>query len=184
MAPVILEFKKYPELFDSRVCVTAQHRQMLDQVLNLFEIKPDYDLNIMEESQSLTDITCNVLQGLEPVLTEFKPNVVLVHGDTATTLAASLAAYYQKIDVAHVEAGLRTANIYSPWPEEVNRHLTSVIARYHFAPTVQSKQNLLNEGVADTQILVTGNTVIDALLSVVEKFRTNSGLRQKMAERI
>jgi|TARA_B100000959_G_scaffold147988_1_gene155335 UDP-N-acetylglucosamine 2-epimerase (non-hydrolysing) len=183
MAPVILEFKKYPELFDSRVCVTAQHRQMLDQVLNLFEIKPDYDLNIMEESQSLTDITCNVLQGLEPVLTEFKPNVVLVHGDTATTLAASLAAYYQKIDVAHVEAGLRTANIYSPWPEEVNRHLTSVIARYHFAPTVQSKQNLLNEGVADTQILVTGNTVIDALLSVVEKFRTNSGLRQKMAER-
>jgi len=183
MAPVILEFKKYPELFDSRVCVTAQHRQMLDQVLNLFEIKPDYDLNIMEESQSLTDITCNVLQGLEPVLTEFKPNVVLVHGDTATTLAASLAAYYQKIDVAHVEAGLRTANIYSPWPEEVNRHLTSVIARYHFAPTVQSKQNLLNEGVADTQILVTGNTVIDALLSVVEKFRTNSGLRQKIAER-
>ncbi len=183
MAPVILEFKKYPELFDSRVCVTAQHRQMLDQVLNLFEIKPDYDLNIMEESQSLTDITCNVLQGLEPVLTEFKPNVVLVHGDTTTTLAASLAAYYQKIDVAHVEAGLRTANIYSPWPEEVNRHLTSVIARYHFAPTVQSKQNLLNEGVPDTQILVTGNTVIDALLSVVEKFRTNSGLRQKMAER-
>ena len=183
MAPIVLELKKYPELFDSRVCVTGQHRQMLDQVLCLFDIKPEYDLNIMGKNQSLTDVTSKVLQGLEPVLEEFRPDIVLVHGDTTTTLAASLAAYYQKIDVGHIEAGLRTGDIYSPWPEEINRHLTSTITRYHFAPTAQSRQNLLNEGVNDNQILITGNTVIDALLSVVDKFRTDATLRQDMVER-
>ena len=183
MAPIVLELKKYPELFDSRVCVTGQHRQMLDQVLCLFDIKPEYDLNIMGKNQSLTDVTSKVLQGLEPVLEEFRPDIVLVHGDTTTTLAASLAAYYQKIDVGHIEAGLRTGDIYSPWPEEMNRHLTSTITRYHFAPTAQSRQNLLNEGVNDNQILITGNTVIDALLSVVDKFRTDATLRQDMVER-
>jgi len=182
MAPVILELKKYPKLFDSRVCVTAQHRHMLDQVLDLFEIRPEYDLNIMAQSQSLTDVTCKVLQGLDPVLKKFQPDVVLVHGDTTTTFAASLAAYYQKIDVGHVEAGLRTGNIYSPWPEEMNRCLTSVITCYHFAPTESAKKNLLNEGVADSQIIVTGNTVIDALLSVVNKLRTDSLLREKIAQ--
>lgn len=183
MAPIVLELKKYPELFDSRVCVTGQHRQMLDQVLCLFDIKPEYDLNIMGKNQSLTDVTSKVLQGLEPVLEEFRPDIVLVHGDTTTTLAASLAAYYQKIDVGHIEAGLRTGDIYSPWPEEMNRHLTSTITRYHFAPTAQSRQNLLNEGVNENQILITGNTVIDALLSVVDKFRTDATLRQDMVER-
>lgn len=182
MAPVIMELKKYPQIFDSRICVTAQHRQMLDQVLNLFEIRPEYDLNIMGQGQSLTDITCKVLQGLEPVLKEFRPDIVLVHGDTTTTFAASLAAYYEKISVGHVEAGLRTGNIYSPWPEEMNRHLTAAITCCHFAPTENSKQNLLNEGVDDKSILVTGNTVIDALLYVVEKLRTNAMLRQEAAE--
>lgn len=182
MAPVILELKKYPEIFDSRVCVTAQHRHMLDQVLNLFEISPEYDLNIMAQRQSLTDVTCKVLHGLEFILKDFQPDVVLVHGDTTTTLAASLAAYYQKIDVGHVEAGLRTGNIYSPWPEEINRCLTSGITRYHFAPTECARQNLLHEGVADAKILVTGNTVIDALLSVVNKLKTHSPLREKIAD--
>ena len=181
MAPVIMELKKYPQIFDSRICVTAQHRQMLDQVLSLFEIRPEYDLNIMGQGQSLTDITCKVLQGLWPVLKEFRPDIVLVHGDTTTTLAASLAAYYEKISVGHVEAGLRTGNIYSPWPEEMNRHLTSSLTSHHFAPTEHARQNLLNEGVDAKLILVTGNTVIDALLSVVEKFRTNATLRQEMA---
>ena len=182
MAPVIMELKKHPQIFDCRICVTAQHRQMLDQVLDLFEIKPEYDLDIMGRGQSLTDITCKVLQGLEPVLREFRPDIVLVHGDTTTTLAASLAAYYEKISVGHVEAGLRTGNIYSPWPEEINRHLTSAITRYHFAPTEHARQNLLSEGVDDKSILVTGNTVIDALLSVVEKLRANTKLRQGVAQ--
>ena len=183
MAPVLLDLKKYPEIFDSRVCVTAQHRQMLDQVLNLFEIKPDYDLDIMGPSQSLTDITCKVLYGLEPVLKAFKPDVVLVHGDTTTTFAASLAAYYEKIPVGHVEAGLRTRNIYSPWPEEINRKITSSISRWHFSPTQQSRQNLLKEGVDDKAILVTGNTVIDALQHVVKKLESDTILSREVAKK-
>lgn len=183
MAPVILELAKQSDFFDSKVCVTAQHRFMLDQVLSLFSIKPDYDLNIMRSGQSLTDVTSLVLQGLEPVLAEFKPNIVLVHGDTSTTFAASLAAYYQKIDVGHVEAGLRTGDIYSPWPEEMNRKITGVIARYHFAPTAQSKNNLLSEGVPNDKILITGNTVIDALLTVVDKFKNDKALKKSMLDR-
>ena len=183
MAPLIKELEKHPDFFESRVCVTAQHRQMLDQVLDLFSIQPEYDLNIMKPGQSLTDITCNVLQGMAPVLEEFKPDIVLVHGDTTTTMAASLAAYYQRIPVGHVEAGLRTGNIYSPWPEEMNRRMASAMTHYHFAPTERSKQNLLNEGIPENSIVVTGNTVIDALLRVVEKVRTDTGLQRKMAER-
>jgi UDP-N-acetylglucosamine 2-epimerase (non-hydrolysing) len=183
MAPVVKELNMHPELFDSRVCVTAQHRQMLDQVLDLFAIRPEYDLDIMKPGQSLTDVTCNVLQGLAPVFEEFRPDVVLVHGDTTTTMAASLAAFYQKIAVGHVEAGLRTGNIYSPWPEEMNRRLAGTITRYHFAPTERSRQNLLNTGVDDEAILVTGNTVIDALLDVVKSVRSDAGLQRQMAER-
>ncbi len=178
MAPVIKELQKYPARFFVSVCVTAQHRQMLDQVLDLFEIVPDYDLDIMRPGQSLTDVTCSVLQGLAPVLAEAKPDLVLVHGDTTTTMAASLAAYYQKIAVGHVDAGLRTGNLYSPWPEEMYRRLTGVITRYHFAPTEPSRQNLLAEGVADEAITVTGNTVIDALLMVRAKLSEgNAGER-------
>lgn len=180
MAPVIKELAKYPAMFDSRVCVTAQHRQMLDRVLSLFEIRPRYDLDIMKPDQSLTDVTCNVLCGLAPVLEEFRPDVVLVHGDTTTTMAASLAAYYQKIDVGHIEAGLRTRNIYSPWPEEMNRCLTGAITRYHFAPTDGAKENLLSEGTLPERITVTGNTVIDALLDVVRKLRSDNALQGRM----
>ncbi len=180
MAPVVKELQKHSDVFDPRVCVTAQHRQMLDQVLDLFGITPHYDLDIMKPGQSLTDVTCNVLRGLEPVLDDFRPDVVLVHGDTTTTMAASLAAYYQKIDVGHVEAGLRTGNIYSPWPEEMNRRLAGAITRYHFAPTERSRGNLLREGVGAESIYVTGNTVIDALLAVVEKVRNDSALREEM----
>lgn len=183
MAPVVKELKKHPGIFATRVCVTAQHRQMLDQVLDLFDIVPDYDLDIMKPGQSLTDVTCNVLQGLAPVLVDFRPDVVLVHGDTTTTMAASLAAYYQKIDVGHVEAGLRTGNIYSPWPEEMNRRMAGAITRFHFAPTERSRENLLQEGVAPDTIFVTGNTVIDALLDVVEKVRTDRGLQNDMDNR-
>lgn len=183
MAPVVKELAKHPAIFDSRVCVTAQHRQMLDQVLELFDIRPEYDLDIMKPGQSLTDVTCNVLQGLAPVLEEFRPDVVLVHGDTTTTMAASLAAYYQKIPVGHVEAGLRTGNIYSPWPEEMNRRLAGAMTRFHFAPTERSQQNLLHEGVSEADILVTGNTVIDALLGVVGRVRSDAGLQREMAER-
>jgi len=162
--------------FDAKVCVTAQHREMLDQVLELFEIKPDFDLNIMTPGQTLNDVTTAILVGLKPILEEFRPDVVLVHGDTATTFAASLAAYYQQIKVGHVEAGLRTGNIYSPWPEEANRKLTSAITNYHFAPTAGSKQNLLNEGVSEDNIIVTGNTVIDALFWVREKLKQDKSL--------
>jgi UDP-N-acetylglucosamine 2-epimerase (non-hydrolysing) len=183
MAPVVKALAGQSEFFDSRVCVTAQHRQMLDQVLDLFQIKPEYDLDIMKPGQNLTDVTCNVLQGLAPVLEEFRPDVVLVHGDTTTTMAASLAAYYQRIAVGHVEAGLRTGNIYSPWPEEMNRRLAGAITRFHFAPTERSRQNLLDEGVAAETICITGNTVIDALLDVVNLVRTDTGLQQQMAER-
>jgi UDP-N-acetylglucosamine 2-epimerase (non-hydrolysing) len=172
MASVIKELKKQPEKFKSLVCVTAQHRQMLDQVLDLFEIRPNYDLDIMKPGQSLTDVTCNVLQGLIPVLEDFQPDVVLVQGDTTTTMAASLAAYYQKITVAHVEAGLRTGNIYSPWPEEINRRVVGVVTDLHFAPTETARNNLLKEGVSPDTIFVTGNTVIDALLMTLEKIRS------------
>lgn len=165
MAPLVHALAK-DNAFDSRVCVTAQHREMLDQVLQLFAIKPDYDLNIMQPGQGLTEITCRILTGLKPVLEEFKPDVVLVHGDTTTTLSASLAAFYQQIPIGHVEAGLRTGDLLSPWPEEGNRCLTGHLANWHFAPTETSRSNLLREGISDSGIVVTGNTVIDALLWV------------------
>ena len=165
MAPLVHALAKDP-FFEAKVCVTAQHREMLDQVLKLFSIVPDYDLNIMQPGQGLTEITCRILEGLKPILAEFKPDVVLVHGDTTTTLATSLAAFYQRIPVGHVEAGLRTGDLYSPWPEEANRTLTGHLAMYHFSPTETSRQNLLRENVADSRIFITGNTVIDALLWV------------------
>ncbi|NMP29690.1 UDP-N-acetylglucosamine 2-epimerase (non-hydrolyzing) [Rahnella sp. SAP-1] len=165
MAPLVHALAK-DNAFDSRVCVTAQHREMLDQVLQLFAIKPDYDLNIMQPGQGLTEITCRILTGLKPVLEEFKPDVVLVHGDTTTTLSASMAAFYQQIPIGHVEAGLRTGDLLSPWPEEGNRCLTGHLANWHFAPTETSRSNLLREGINESGIVVTGNTVIDALLWV------------------
>lgn len=167
--------------FDSKVCVTAQHREMLDQVLDLFEIEPDFDLNIMKPGQQLNDVTTSILARLKPVLESYKPDVVLVHGDTTTTFTASLAAYYQQIKVGHVEAGLRTGNIYSPWPEEANRKLTSAITNYHFAPTAGSKENLLKEGVAESEITVTGNTVIDALFWVRNKLQEDKSLATSLA---
>jgi len=183
MAPLVHALEA-DDRFDAKVCVTAQHREMLDQVLELFEIEePDFDLNIMKADQTLNDVTTAILSGLKPVLEDFKPDVVLVHGDTATTFAASLAAYYQKIKVGHVEAGLRTGNIYSPWPEEANRKLTSAITNYHFAPTAGSKDNLLNEGVSEDEITVTGNTVIDALFWVREKLNKNSLLSNELSSR-
>ena len=182
MAPLAIKLAEQ-EGIDARVCVTAQHREMLDQVLGLFEITPEYDLNIMKPGQDLTDVTTNILQGIKPILADFKPDVVLVHGDTATTFATSLAAYYQQIAVGHVEAGLRTGNIYSPWPEEANRKLTGAITTYHFAPTGTSQQNLLNEAVAPENITVTGNTVIDALLDVSAKLKNDTALNSEMAER-
>lgn len=182
MAPLVHLLTVDPR-FETKVCVTAQHREMLDQVLALFEIIPDYDLNIMKLGQTLTDLTSAILKGMQPVLTEFKPDVVLVHGDTATTLAASLAAYYQQIKIGHVEAGLRTGNIYSPWPEEANRKLTGALASFHFAPTVTSQQNLLNENIKASSISVTGNTVIDALLLVKQKIERNSDLEKALSGR-
>lgn len=176
MAPLVKEFQKDPESFQTIVCVTGQHRQMLDQVLNLFEITPDYDLNIMKQGQDLYDVTSRVLLGMRDVLKEAQPDVVLVHGDTTTSTAAALAAFYQQIPVGHVEAGLRTHNIYSPWPEEMNRQITSRIAAYNFAPTMLSKQNLIKENVNPDTILVTGNTVIDALHQVVRKIKTDTAL--------
>ncbi|WP_050645238.1 non-hydrolyzing UDP-N-acetylglucosamine 2-epimerase [Vibrio coralliirubri] len=167
--------------FESKCCVTAQHREMLDQVLELFEITPDYDLNLMKQGQTLNDVTARIVQELKPVLQEFQPDVVLVHGDTATTFAASLASYYEQIEVGHVEAGLRTGDIYSPWPEEANRRLTGVLTRYHFAPTETSKANLLKENLDPSSISVTGNTVIDALLMVKNKIDTNDQLNQELA---
>jgi UDP-N-acetylglucosamine 2-epimerase (non-hydrolysing) len=180
MAPLVHSLEA-DSRFDAKVCVTAQHREMLDQVLELFEIKPDFDLNIMKPGQTLNDVTTSILIGLKPVLEDFKPDVVLVHGDTATTFASSLAAYYQQIKVGHIEAGLRTGDIYSPWPEEANRKLTSAITNYHFAPTVGSKNNLLNEGVSEDDITVTGNTVIDALFWVRKKLKENRSLSQRFA---
>lgn len=180
MCPLVLEFKKHPDVFNTLVCVTGQHREMLDQVLNLFEIKPDYDLNIMKPNQDLYDITSNVLLGMRDVLTEAKPDVVFVHGDTTTSSATALAAFYKQIPVAHIEAGLRTGNIYSPWPEEMNRLITGRIATYNFAPTPLSRQNLLKENVDDSKITVTGNTVIDALHWVVNKISSNADLAKSL----
>lgn len=168
--------------FQSKVCVTAQHRQMLDQVLKLFDIVPDYDLNLMTPGQTLNDITSAILLKLKPVLVEYQPDLLFVHGDTATTFAASLAAYYEKIDVCHIEAGLRTGDIYSPWPEEINRKLTGAIARFHLAPTSQSAKNLINEGVSQEKICITGNTVIDALLSVKDKINADVKLAKTLSE--
>ena len=176
MAPVVKEFQKYPAKFQTIICVTGQHREMLDQVLHIFEIVPDYDLNIMKQGQDLYDVTARVLLGMRDVLKSVQPDIVLVHGDTTTSTAAALAAFYQQIPVGHVEAGLRTHNIYSPWPEEMNRQLTGRIATYHFAPTPLSKQNLLKENVSELQITVTGNTVIDALYMVVDKIKQNKTL--------
>lgn len=180
MAPVVRELRRFPESFQIKLCVTAQHRQMLDQVLNFFELVPDYDLNVMEQSQGVSDVICKVLQGLAPIFADFEPDVVLVHGDTATTLAASLSAYFHRIPVGHVEAGLRTGCIYSPWPEEVNRRVAGIVAKWHFAPTERARQNLLNEGVEDKWIIVTGNTVIDALGYVQETIDGNAELRQRL----
>ena len=182
MAPLVHALQA-DSAFDIRVCVTAQHRQMLDQVLELFGIQPDYDLNIMQPGQSLYEITANILKGIKPVLEEFKPDVVLVHGDTTTTFATSLAAFYQQIAVGHVEAGLRTGNLYSPWPEEANRKLTGVMTRYHFAPTTGAQQNLLREAVNPEYIVVTGNTVIDALLWVKQKIEQDAALLDQLASR-
>jgi len=176
MAPLVKEFQKRPNEFQTIVCVTGQHREMLDQVLHIFEITPDYDLNIMKQGQDLYDVTARVLLGMRDVLKEARPDVVLVHGDTTTSTAAALAAYYQQIPVGHVEAGLRTHNIYSPWPEEMNRQLTGRLATYHFAPTPLSRQNLLSEGVQESHITVTGNTVIDALYMVVDKIKRDKAL--------
>ena len=182
MAPLVKEFQKYPEAFKTVVCVTGQHRQMLDQVLQLFEITPDYDLNIMKQGQDLYDVTARVLTGMRDVLKEAQPDVVLVHGDTTTSTAAALAAFYQQIPVGHVEAGLRTHNIYSPWPEEMNRQITGRIATYNFAPTPLSKANLLRESVAEESITVTGNTVIDALYWVVNKIKEDCALNNELKE--
>lgn len=184
MAPLVKEFKKYPQVFETKVCVTAQHRQMLDQVLDFFDIAPDYDLDIMKRDQDLYDITVNVLQGMKGVLSDFEPDIVFVHGDTTTTFATSLAAFYQKIAVAHIEAGLRTGNIYSPWPEEANRQLTSQIARYHFAPTEQSHRNLLCENIKNEAIIVTGNTVIDALLMTLDRILSDKTLEKNIRDSI
>ncbi|KAA1187987.1 non-hydrolyzing UDP-N-acetylglucosamine 2-epimerase [Photorhabdus heterorhabditis] len=181
MAPLVHALAK-DEAFEAKVCVTAQHREMLDQVLHLFEITPDFDLNIMKSGQDLTDITCRILEGLKPVLAEFKPDVVLVHGDTTTTMATSLAAFYQRVPVGHIEAGLRTGDLYSPWPEEANRKIAGHLAMYHFAPTENSRKNLQKESIADNQVFVTGNTVIDALLWVRDRIMNDEIMRSKLAE--
>ena len=182
MAPLVKKLQSQPENFKTVVAVTGQHRQMLDQVLQIFDIVPDYDLNIMQANQDLYDVTSRVLVGMRDVLKEVQPDVVLVHGDTTTSTAAALAAFYQQIPVGHVEAGLRTHNIYSPWPEEMNRQMTGRIATYHFAPTPLAKSNLLHENVAENKILVTGNTVIDALYMVVDKIKNDNSLKEGLCE--
>ena len=182
MAPLVKEFQKHPDTFKTVVCVTGQHRQMLDQVLQLFEITPDYDLNIMKQGQDLYDVTARVLVGMRDILKEVQPSVVLVHGDTTTSTAAALAAFYQQIPVGHVEAGLRTHNIYSPWPEEMNRQITGRIATYNFAPTPLSKANLQREAVTEDSITVTGNTVIDALYWVVNKIKEDKALNEDLQQ--
>lgn len=182
MAPLVKEFQKQPKRVETVVCVTGQHREMLDQVLKIFDIKPDYDLNIMKQGQDLYDVTARVLTGMRDVLKEVKPDVVLVHGDTTTSTAAALAAFYQQIPVGHVEAGLRTHNIYSPWPEEMNRLLTGCLATYHFSPTPLSRNNLIKESVDDRNIIITGNTVIDALYWVVDKIKNNKELDNELED--
>ena len=183
MVPLVLELKKHPDI-ETHVCVTGQHREMLDQVLDLFNITPDYDLNIMKQGQDLYDITSRVILGMKDVLNDCKPNIVFVHGDTTTSTATALATFYKQIPVAHVEAGLRTYNIYSPWPEEMNRQITGRIASIHFAPTLNSKQNLLLEGIKENNIYVTGNTVIDTLYLVKDKIYTDNILATKIEESI
>ncbi len=180
MSPLVQEFKNFPDKFETKVCVTAQHREMLDQVLEIFEIKPDFDLNIMKKNQDLYDVTSKVILKMRKILREFAPDLVMVHGDTTTTFSTSLASYYQRIDVAHVEAGLRTNKIYSPFPEEINRKLTGSIAKYHFAPTEISKENLLKENVKSENIFITGNTVIDALYLALKKINKNSKLEKNI----
>jgi UDP-N-acetylglucosamine 2-epimerase (non-hydrolysing) len=182
MAPLV-KYLEADSRFDLKVCVTAQHREMLDQVLELFDIHPDFDLDLMKHKQTLNDVTAKIVVQMKPVLMDFKPDVVLVHGDTATTFATSLAAYYEQIAVGHVEAGLRTGNIYSPWPEEANRKLTGAITTYHFAPTKESQDNLLRENVHSDAITVTGNTVIDALLLVRDKLKTDVSLQAEMSKK-
>jgi UDP-N-acetylglucosamine 2-epimerase (non-hydrolysing) len=184
MAPLVKEFENYTFKFETKVCVTAQHREMLDQVLNLFDITPDYDLNLMKPGQDLYNITANVLLGMKDVLSDFKPDVVLVHGDTTTTSATSLSAFYQQIKVGHVEAGLRTGNIYSPFPEEVNRQITGVIATYNFTPTTRSKDNLLKENKDPNGIIVTGNTVIDALFLALDEIKNSNKLQERIVNDI
>jgi UDP-N-acetylglucosamine 2-epimerase (non-hydrolysing) len=184
MAPLVKYFEKKLEYFELKVCVTAQHREMLDQVLDLFEITPDYDLNIMKSGQDLYDVTTNVLLGMRDVLNAFNPDVVFVHGDTSTTSSTALAAFYQQIKVAHIEAGLRTGDIYSPWPEEANRQITTVLSNYHFAPTITSQENLLRENKEPKSIIVTGNTVIDALYLALDKIQNNNELKENIVNSI
>ncbi len=180
MAPVIKEFKQHTDCFELKVCVTAQHRELLDQVLELFNINPDYDLNIMQQEQNLFNITSDILIKIRDVLDSFKPDIVLVHGDTTTTFATALSAFYHKIKIGHIEAGLRTNNIYSPWPEEANRHLTSVLTNYHFAPTENAKQNLLKENITEKNVLLTGNTIIDSLFLILKKINNSTELKEKI----
>ena len=184
MCPLVKEFEKYPQDFETIVCVTGQHREMLDQVLHIFDVKPDYDLNIMKQGQDLYDVTARVLVGMRDVLKEVQPDVVLVHGDTTTSMTAGMAAFYQQIPVGHVEAGLRTHNMYSPWPEEMNRQVTGRIAEYDFSPTPLSRRNLLEENVDEKKIFVTGNTVIDALHIVVDKIRKDKGLEAELVAKL
>lgn len=176
MAPLVKEFQKHGDKFSTLVCVTGQHREMLDQVLSIFDIIPDYDLNIMKQGQDLYDVTANVMMGMKTILKEVKPDIVFVHGDTTTSMASALAAYYEQIPVAHVEAGLRTNDIYSPWPEEMNRQITGRVAEYNFAPTHLSKENLIKENIKEDKIVITGNTVIDALYVITNKIKTDACL--------
>lgn len=184
MAPLVKAFQEQNQEFQTKVCVTAQHREMLDQVLDIFGIVPDFDLNIMKPNQDLYDITSNILQGIKDVFKTYRPDIIFVHGDTTTTFAVSLAAFYEKIAVGHVEAGLRTGNIYSPWPEEANRKLTSQLTTYHFAPTQQSQENLLKENIAPEKIIVTGNTVIDALLLMRDRLESDVPFREQVQKSI
>ncbi len=183
MAPVIKSLQREQSWCDIRVCVTSQHREMLDQALALFKIEPHWDLDIMRASQSLTDITTGVLEGVQKVLTKWRANLILVHGDTTTTFAASLAAFYEKIDVGHVEAGLRTGNPYEPWPEEINRKLTGVLTKHHFAPTLSARENLVKEGVDPNKIVITGNTIIDSLFEVIYIINNNESVRSYLNEK-
>ena len=184
MAPLVQEFRKHPDQYETLVCVTGQHREMLDPVLNIFGIVPNYDLNIMKPGQDLYDVTARILSGMRDILTRTQPDVLLVHGDTTTSMAVALAAFYQQIPVGHVEAGLRTHNIYSPWPEEMNRQITGRIATYHFSPTPLSRENLLREGIDKSRILVTGNTVIDALYAVVNKMKDDVPLQLSLEKEL